>query len=95
MGAISDASIANSYSVGPVVGNGEFFGGLIGAALRATINDAFWDIETSRQDQSAGGIGKTTEEMRMEATFTNWDFDWVWDIEEGVGYPFLRTEDRE
>jgi hypothetical protein len=61
------------------------------------VTDSFWDIQTSTQSTSIGGIGKTTAEMRASATFTDagWDFlgestngtaD-LWKIREGLSYP--------
>lgn len=52
-----------------------------------TITDCYWDIETSGQTGSSGGIGKNTSEMKMQATFINWDFDTFWKIEENETYP--------
>lgn len=37
-------------------------------------------------------IGKTDEEMKQQATFKNWDFENVWDIDEGESMPYLRRE---
>lgn len=37
-------------------------------------------------------IEKSDEEMKQQATFENWDFENVWDIDEGEGMPFLRCE---
>ena len=37
-------------------------------------------------------IGKTDEEMKQQATFENWDFENVWDIDEGESMPYLRRE---
>jgi hypothetical protein len=54
--------------------------------------DCFWDTETSGQGSSTGDeTGKTSEEMRKETTFTNWDFTTVWAIDEGLSYPYLRN----
>jgi hypothetical protein len=30
--------------------------------------------------------------MKQQATFENWDFENVWDIDEGEGTPYLRCE---
>ena len=35
----------------------------------------------------AGITASTTSAMYQEATYTNWDFDTVWEISEGSGYP--------
>ena len=37
-------------------------------------------------------IGKTDEEMKQQATFENWDFENVWDIDEGETMPYLISE---
>ena len=85
-----------------VSGNGHV-GGLVGNSNR---NDmwwySFWDIETSGQSISAGGIGKTTVEMQTASTFLEawWDFvdetangtEDIWWIDEGQDYPRLWWE---
>lgn len=38
---------------------------------------------------SFGGAPRTNEELRIQNTFVNWDFENVWDIDEGVDYPVL------
>jgi hypothetical protein len=85
------AYIDRSYSTGLVTGTSNV-GGLVGSG--ATVNDSYWDIETSGQSTSAGGTGKTTEQMQLQATFTNWDFPTVWVIEEGESYPFHNENPR-
>jgi hypothetical protein len=84
--------IDNCYSTGSVSGNLRV-GGLIGnAAPLAATATSFWDIETSDCNTSAGGVGKTTVEMKTIDTFTDagWDFVEVWGISEHQTYPFLR-----
>jgi hypothetical protein len=84
--------VSNSYSSGSVTG-GSNTGGFIGYnyPYQILISNSFWDVETSGQTLSAGGTGKTTTEMKTKSTFENagWDFNTIWDIEEGVTYPFL------
>ena len=76
-------------------------GGLVGENGGAVIN-SFWDIETSGQATSAGGTGKTTAQMKSVATFSGatWDMvtvanpdtrnpSYIWNIVDGVTYPFL------
>jgi hypothetical protein len=63
------AVIDKCYSIGSVYGTGMDVGGLIGTSVASSIN-SFWNIETSGQTISAGGTGKTTAEMKDEATFT-------------------------
>jgi hypothetical protein len=90
-------TVTKSFSAGPV--NcidgcwGGWGGGFMGWIYQgtATITDCFWDINTSGYTTSeCGGTGKTTAEMKQQATFTNWDFVNVWGIIENETYPFLR-----
>jgi len=87
-----NSRIINCYSRGAVSGD-YAVGGLV-AYSEGTVADSFWDIETSGQPTSAGGIGKTTAEMKGMGTFTDagWDFVEIWGIGENQTYPFLRTE---
>jgi len=93
-------TVSNSYSTGNVTAE-EAVGGLLGANT-GTVSDSFWDTQTSGQDTSAGGTGKTTEEMKSIATFSGaaWDItgvapgetdpDYTWNIAvDGQTYPFL------
>lgn len=84
-----DGSISNSYATGAVDG-GQHTGGLVGENDIGSISNSYWDIDTSGQQTSDGGEGKATNQMRQEATFTNWDFTTpIWVICEGTNYPKL------
>ena len=82
----------------PVDGNlfDNSHGGLSGDFPGTTTADLYWDTEVSDETLShrgstpAGATGKTTAQMFQEATFVNFDFDNIWKIDEGVGYPTLR-----
>jgi len=74
--------VINSYSTGHVAGN-EDLGGLIGINDGGDVSDSFWDTESSGIEESDGGTGKTTAEMKDVATYTDettegleepWDF---------------------
>lgn len=97
--------LENCYSTGhvifePIEEHGDYvalIGGLVGYASDPNeILQSFWDIETSGQTISAGGLGLTTTEMQTPDTFlkVGWDFvgeadngtDDIWWIDE-VGYP--------
>jgi len=93
-------TVSKSYSTGNVTGN-THVGGLVGRN-QGTESNSFWDTETSGQGSSAGGIGKTTEEMMDFDTFdgAGWDIttvddaddrntDYIWNIVDTVTYPFL------
>jgi len=74
--------VNKSYAIGEVYGE-EDVGGLIGYDENGSVLNSFWDIETTGQNESDGGTGKTTEEMKDVVTYTNtkisglnepWDF---------------------
>ena len=103
--------VIKSYSTGAVNvhADTDLVGGLLGnlqvtgAGVAGNVEDSFWDTETSGQDDSAGGTGKTTAEMKDIDTFTDtatdgldeaWDFDTIWAIDDtetiNDGYPYLQ-----
>jgi hypothetical protein len=59
-----------------VSGVGDYVGGLVGFNDSGTAVDCFWDKNTSGQETSACGTGKTTVDMKTLSTFTSagWDF---------------------
>lgn len=92
----TNSFITNSYAAGLVSGNTT--GGLLEddtGTLPLTITQSFWDIETTGQSNSAGGVGKTTAEMQNTATFTEagWDYSntWYQRTGENNGYPQLQA----
>jgi hypothetical protein len=96
-------AIVDCYSTGHVsegfIANG--IGGLVGTnANGSTVVDCFWDTETSGHEDSDGGIGKTTAQMKTQSTFTSagWDFtdetangtEDIWRMcVDGTSYPLL------
>ncbi|ERP39286.1 MBG domain-containing protein [Chitinivibrio alkaliphilus] len=92
-GYSASSNIQNSYSTGPVSVSSRDSGGFVGQEFTSTVEGSFWDMETSGQDSSAAGTGKTTEELTNTETFTDagWDFDSIWGRDEKMndGYPYL------
>jgi hypothetical protein len=94
------ASVINCYSTGTVTGL-EDVGGLTGRNYRGTVNNSFWDIETSGQPTSDGGTGMNTTDMKDITIFSSvgWDIavvdaddrstSHIWNIINNVIYPFL------
>jgi len=90
--------VARCYSAGPVTAVTNA-GGLIGCAeSSAGVSCCFWDVNTTGQPTSIGGVGKTTGEMCDVNTFVdaNWDFvgqpdgpSDIWATPTGGGYPIL------
>jgi len=95
-------SITSCYSTGKVTGIRVVGGFTGGSSTDSSIIISFWDIETSGQLGSAGGIGKNTAEMQTAGTFLDagWDFvdetdngtEDIWWILEGQEYPRLWWE---
>jgi hypothetical protein len=95
----SAGTVSNSYSTGGVIGNSEV-GGLVGWN-DGTVSNSFWDTATSGQAASAGGTGKITLGMQDIGTFSGvgWNITevalnqtnpaYIWNIVNGVTYPFL------
>jgi hypothetical protein len=95
-------TVSNSYSTGSVTGN-DSVGGLVGDnGKEGTVNNSFWDSETSGQATSDGGEGKTTAEMKNITPFSGagWNIiavadpsthnsSYIWNIVDDVTYPFL------
>jgi hypothetical protein len=85
IGELRSGRTSNCYATGSVSGSSSV-GGLVGYKYESeygSVTNSFWDIETSGQSSSMGGTGKTTEEMKDVATFTDtstvgldspWDF---------------------
>jgi hypothetical protein len=70
--------------------------GLAGISNPEDIHYSYWDIEATGQIQSAGGQGRTTEQMTWpfgSDTYTGWDFAGTWSSDpQGLvnnGYPIL------
>jgi hypothetical protein len=93
------SSILNScYSIGSVNGNSNL-GGLAGTSTGQVIN-SYWNTETSGIAISAGGEGRTTEQMIYpydQNTYLDWGFSNIWADDENAtennGYPYLRMGD--
>lgn len=87
-------TFANAYSTGTATGT-SLVGGLVGTVGATNSSALFWDGDTSGTSVSAVGTEKSTEEMKTESTFTGWDFDDTWLINQDVndGYPCLVDAD--
>lgn len=94
MGYNHQSTITNSYSNGHVSGNSAV-GGMVGSSVIGIHNNCYWDIETSGQTTSRGGVGRTTVEMvypHDENTYVGWDWEiWAADMNHTIndGYPYL------
>ena len=81
--------ILNCYAAGPVTGD-DFVGGLLGPYRGGSIENSFYDKQTTGQSNSSYGTPLTTVRMQMRSTFADADRDFVevWNIGENQTYPF-------
>lgn len=91
VGQADRSRIEFSYSTGKV--QGRFSQGFIGGKRRSydadPVYDSYYDINTSgRTGHNMGAIGLTTAQMGQASSFPDWDFEQIWQINEG--YPQLR-----
>jgi hypothetical protein len=90
--------IDNCYAVGPVSGADacENLGSLLGGNLQGTVTQSYFLL---RPGEAAPvndfGSGLTDEQMTQQRSFAGWDFDSIWKVVEGRGYPRLRWEQTE
>ena len=83
---VNHGTITKCYSIGYIYEAD--YGGLVGSGDPNLVTASFWNKDYG-YTTSAGGMGKTTAEMKTMSTFTDagWDFVSIWKIYEGVDYP--------
>jgi len=91
------STISNSYASGKVStgSSSVVLGGLVGINndpdVNVSIISSYYDRETSRQDDSGKGEGRSTEEMQTQSTYVGWDFTSIWEIKPAKSlYPTLQ-----
>jgi len=98
---LAQTNISNSYATGKVSGTTEFVGGLIGEHISSfgsmtSIDNSYYDSQTTNQTTSSGGTSKTTAEMKNIKTYLsgNWDFSSIWTFYPSLndGYPILQHQ---
>ena len=92
-------TVENCYSIGKVtsIRQDEDTGGFVGWHLftdsgggDGTVTLCYYDSETSGQSDTHGGTPKTTAEMKLQSTFSDWDFNITWKLSSITdGYPAL------
>ena len=80
--------IINSYAAG-AVSSPSSAGGLVGTSSAATSTNCYWNLETAAVIASAEGASLTTWVMTLKSSFSGWDFNNIWSIDEKSSYPYL------
>ncbi len=91
-----NSSIYRSYSTGFVTGTGTEVGGFLGSDSNSTgvFLECYWDTRTSGLQTSAGGagvVGKPTDQMQQEETYRFYNFNTLWQVDEGSDYPLFQN----
>jgi hypothetical protein len=80
-GDIVSGRIENSYSLASNIN---------GFSLNtANVTNCYFDRDLLHLPTTREGA-RTTEQMMSQANYVGWDFDTIWEIEEGKGYPTLQ-----
>jgi len=86
--------IVNCYSTGSISGGTgtSCIGGLVGGG--GGVINSYWDVDSSGIFISAGGCGKTAEELKQATTYLGWNCcsEVVWTIDQGNDFPHLYWE---
>jgi len=102
-GLVGDAhqsNLTNCYARGHVIdiGGGADMGGLVGSNSGSNIMHCYWDVQTTNQSSSQGGLGLTTADLTWPYAanaYEDWDFTNTWaqdpDMEFNFGYPYLQN----
>lgn len=103
VGRMTDGEIVNSYASGKMHFGGTIVrdqvGGLVGSwsgLLISDVRNSYWNVESTGLDARGVdvGISRTTAQMKRQSTFTDWDFDTVWQMSRRTTLPYLRDISR-
>ncbi len=88
VGVTASAAVKNVYAAGNVKAISKF-GGVAGDVVTSTYTSAYYDSLFWAVNVTAAGELRTTQQMVKKETFKGWDFDTIWQIDEGRSYPYL------
>jgi hypothetical protein len=99
VGYNNSGTISNCYSIGTVTGGENHIGGLVGTNYSGTVNNSYSSgYVASLVDNNSGIVlnsdSKTSEQMKLQETYINWDFENIWDIDRfyNNGTPYLQWQ---
>lgn len=98
--------ISASYASGTISSPDGFTGGILGGNIQGVLDGSFWNTDRASRgvgcNVSGGGCdpdpgtiaGLSTADMRLQASYTGWDFADTWTIHPLVndGYPYLQWQ---
>jgi Secretion system C-terminal sorting domain/The GLUG motif len=98
----NSGTVSNCYAIGNVTGDIKT-GGVVGEIYdSATVSNCYWNTQTTGMSSGYGtitdggtfsGTGLTTAQMKLQSSYSGWDFTTVWSIDSGInnGYPYLAS----
>ena len=91
VGGTHDSSFTNCYAAGQATATNS--GGFASSTDNCTYTDCFYNSFLNFTDVTTA-TGKSEENLRKQATFTNWDFTDTWAIIEDRSYPHFQPTTR-
>lgn len=99
---VLSSSIENSYASGTINASSTVGGLVASLESNASIINSYWNTETTNRANATGnsfspGVvsvkGFSTEEVKNDSSYTNWDFDNTWVRPNGSVLPTLKWSD--
>ena len=90
--AYNELCMNNVYAIGKITGNNAT-GGIIGndtLPSRQKLKGVYWAADSTTQEDSCGGEKRNLDYLKYQEVYTDWDFDEIWQINEGVTTPYLK-----
>ena len=104
--ANNTSNITNSYASGSITENLDGtlredissrtrIGGIFGRYNNGTMTSVYYNSESTSQASGSGNLTSgvfaiSSDNLKKKNSFLNWDFNEIWDIDEGISYPYLR-----
>ncbi len=93
LGRQISGTIEHSYAAGETFSL-QKSGGLIGEKNSGTVSNSYWNNEFQCQNSSADGTELSVNQLKQHASFSDWDFTTVWNIDENSSFPYLRNNEQ-
>jgi len=87
-----DSLVSQQYGASSLVENSYAVGRVVNDQSSGSCTNCYFDNEVTPTTSDCG-TGNTTENMKKQSTYSGFDFDNVWKIDEGNDYPKLRVFD--
>lgn len=97
LNTVSSGNSANCYYAGKITGFSVEKNQTLSIPFNSyrTNTDCYYDkiaLGLEEENINSGGTGVRSSEMKKKSNFKNWDFNTIWQIEEGKNYPTLNRE---